>query len=154
MVRILGTLVQSLTDQMNELHPMAVRSTLLPLGRVFGSLASTAKFAASSTVAAVALSTLCVAPASAQGPGWTVNSTVTKLVVTANGGVNVRLSPELTGCNSQSGYGPNYASIYPSHPGINRMKADLLIAYLNGTPVALYLSDNTCTAVELILGGW
>lgn len=90
----------------------------------------------------------------AEGPGWTNNSTVKKLVVTANGGVNVLLSPPLTNCVSQSGYGPAFASIYPTHPGINRMKADLLAAYLNGAGVALYLGDNSCTVQEMILGGW
>lgn len=90
----------------------------------------------------------------AQGPGWTANSTVVKLVVTENGGINVRLSPELTGCVSQGGYGSIYASIYPDHAGIDRMKADLLAAYLNGSTVSLYLSDNTCRVGELLLGGW
>lgn len=93
-------------------------------------------------------------PAVAAGPGWTSNSTVTKLVITADGGVNVLLSPQLSGCVSQSGYGPNFASIYPTHPGVNRMKADLLVAYLNGTSVALYFTDNTCKVGEMILGGW
>ena len=93
-------------------------------------------------------------PALADGPGWTANSTVTKLVVTANGGVNVRLSPDLSGCVSQSGYGSTFASIYPTHPGINRIKADLLAAYLTGKPISLYLSDSSCTVVEMMLGGW
>jgi hypothetical protein len=104
-------------------------------------------------VAAATLAAL-TAPAFADGPGWTANSTVKKLVVTVDGGVNVRLSPELNNCVSNSGYGPYYASIYPSHPGINRIKADLLAAYMSGTPVALYLSDSTCKATEIILGGW
>lgn len=93
-------------------------------------------------------------PTHAAGPGWTGNSTVAKLVVTADGGVNVLLSPALTGCTSNSGYGPAFASIYPSHPGINRMKADLLAAYQTGGTVALYLTDSTCRVGELILGGW
>ncbi len=93
-------------------------------------------------------------PVVAAGPGWTANSTVKKLVVTVDGGVNVLLSPPLTGCTSQSGYGAAFASIYPSHPGINRMKADLLAAYLNGSTVALYLGDSTCRVLELILDGW
>jgi hypothetical protein len=93
-------------------------------------------------------------PVSAQGPGWTANSTVVKLVITNAGGINVRLSPELTGCVAQAGYGANFASVYPSHPGIDSIKADLLAAYVTGTQVALYLSDNTCTVGELILGGW
>jgi hypothetical protein len=81
-------------------------------------------------------------PAFAQGPGWTVPSTVADLVVTASGGTNVRLTPDLTGCEAQSGNGPVYASIYPTHPGITRIKADLLAAFTTGAQVALYLSDN------------
>lgn len=92
--------------------------------------------------------------ASASGPGWTPNSTVTKLVVTYDGGVNVQLNPPLAGCVSQSGYGPTFASIYVTHPGINRMKADLLAAYLNGGTVALYLTDSNCKVTEMVLGGW
>ena len=104
----------------------------------------------------LAAAVLLHAPSSAQaaGPGWTANSTVTKVVVTGDGGVNVHLSPALSGCTSNSGYGQAFASIYPSHPGINRMKADLLAAYLTGGTVALYLTDNTCRVGELILGGW
>jgi len=88
----------------------------------------------------------------AEGPGWNVKGTVTQLVVTIQGGVNVRLLPELVNCVSQSGYGPAFASIYPTHPGINRMKADLLVAYLSGKPVRLYFTDSSCTVGELILG--
>ena len=94
-----------------------------------------------------------IGSANAQGPGWTANSTVVRLVNTSNGGVNVRLSPDVVGCTSQSGYGPNYASIYPDHQGINRIKADLLYAYATGTPVSLYLDDSTCKVMEVILGG-
>jgi len=97
---------------------------------------------------------LSALPAIASGPGWTANSTVSKLVVTANGGINVLLSPSLGGCVPQSGYGPGFASIYPDHPGINRIKADLLVAYQTGGVVALYLSDNTCKITETMLGGW
>lgn len=93
-------------------------------------------------------------PAFAQGPGWTVNSTVVRIVDVSNGGVNIRLSPELTGCTSQSGYGATYASLYPSHPGLKNIKATLLMAYATGAPVAIYLSDNTCTISEVLLGGW
>jgi len=92
-------------------------------------------------------------PAFAQGPGWTEVSSVIQVINTSNGGVNVRLSPDLTGCISQSGYGSSIASIYPSHPGINRLKADLLVALTTGTKVMLYLSDNTCTVSEMRLGG-
>ena len=88
-------------------------------------------------------------PASAQ-TGWTVQSTVVHLVNTVNGGVNVYLSPTLTGCVSQSGYGSSYASIYPDHPGINRIKADLLVAMQTGQKVQLYLWDD-CKVVESIL---
>lgn len=96
-----------------------------------------------------------IAPAvQAAQKGWTSNSTIVTLAVTGDGGVNVRLSPELEGCVSNYGYGPTFASIYPSHPGINRMKADLLAAYLTGRTVALYLIDGTCRVDELILGGW
>lgn len=90
-------------------------------------------------------------PALAQGPGWTVKSTVIGIVNTANGGINVRLSPDLTNCVSQSGYGPKYASILPSHPGIDRMKADLLVAFVTGTSIALYLADSTCAVAEMNL---
>jgi len=93
-------------------------------------------------------------PALAEGPGWTNNSTIKKIVITIDGGVNVMLSPPLTGCAAQSGYGAAFASIYPTHPGINRIKADLLTAYLTGGVVALYLSDSTCKVAEMVLGGW
>jgi hypothetical protein len=93
-----------------------------------------------------------VRPAGAEGPGWVYNRTVVNLVNTANGGFNVRLSPELTACVSQSGYGSAYASVYPSHPGISRLKADLLVALVSGKPVSLYLNDNTCTVWETVLG--
>lgn len=94
---------------------------------------------------------LLALPVSAAGPGWTASSTVVELVNTASGGVNVRLSPELSGCVSQSGYGPLYASILPSHPGINRLKADLLVAFTTGSRVALYLGDSNCTVSEMRL---
>lgn len=90
----------------------------------------------------------------ADGPGWTVNSTVTKLVVTADGGINVRLSPDVQNCISQSGYGPHFVSVLPTHPGINRIKADLLAAYLNEKTVSMYLNDSSCTATEILHGGW
>jgi len=104
-------------------------------------------------VAAITLSLVVFSfPAYAEGPGWIYNATVVALVNTSNGGVNVRISPELTACVSQSGYGPHYASISPTHPSINRMKADLLAALLTGTPVSLYFGDSSCTVVEMIIG--
>jgi hypothetical protein len=93
-------------------------------------------------------------PALAQGPGWTAASTVTRLVVTSNGGINVRLSPELSGCVSQSGYGSQYASVMPAHPGLKEIYSGLLTAYVTGTPVALYLSAEDCTVGEIALGGF
>lgn len=90
------------------------------------------------------------ASAWAAGPGWTADSTVVKIVVTNSGGVNVRLSPEISGCTSQSGYGPAYASIYPDHPGIDRLHSSLLAAYISGKTVALYLSDDTCKVGEMV----
>lgn len=96
---------------------------------------------------------LCALPAFAQGPGWTANSVVTGIVDTSNGGVNVRLSPALTGCTSISGYGAAYASLYPDHPGLNRIKATLLTAYATQATIAIYLSDNTCRIAEVELGG-
>ena len=89
----------------------------------------------------------------AAGPGWVPNAKVVKIVVASNGGINVRLSPELSGCTSQSGYGPLYASVYPDHPGINRIHATLLAAYTADKPVAVYLSDSTCKVAEVELGG-
>lgn len=99
----------------------------------------------------IAVAVLASAPALAQGPGWTSVSTVVYVVNTANGGVNVYLSPVLTGCTSQSGYGPAYASIYPDHPGINRIKADLMIAFTTGARIQLYLGDSTCRVSETLL---
>lgn len=95
-----------------------------------------------------------ITTAVAQGPGWTVQSTVIRLVNTSNGGVNVRLTPDLTDCVSQSGYGPSYASVLPNHPGISRIKADLLVAFTTGTRVSLYLADANCTVGEMTLDGY
>jgi hypothetical protein len=100
---------------------------------------------------AAASALLLSLPAMAQGPGWSAVSTVVEIVDTANGGVNVRVSPDLTECVSQSGYGSHYASIYPNHPGINRIKAALLTAMAAGKTVSLYLNDNICTVVEMRL---
>jgi hypothetical protein len=104
-------------------------------------------------IVATFLLSIATMSAMAQGPGWTASSTVVTLIVTQTGGVNVRLSPELTGCTSQSGYGPRVASIYPNHPGIDRMKASLLAAQVSGTPVMLYLIDSDCTVGEMAFGG-
>ena len=87
----------------------------------------------------------------ADGPGWTAASEVKNLVVVANGGVNVQLSPPLSGCTSQSGYGQHYASVYPDHPGLNAFHSHLLAAKMSGKKVQIYLSDNTSRAVEMII---
>jgi len=85
--------------------------------------------------------------------GWITQAKVTKIVVTSSGGINVRITPELTSCTSQSGYGSRYASVYASHPGINRIHSTLLAAYMADKTVAIYLSDSTCTVLEVELGG-
>ena len=97
---------------------------------------------------AAAATVLLAVPAFAQGPGWTVPSTVIEVVNTVNGGMDVRLSPDLAGCTSQSNYGGAFASVYPSHAGIDRIKADVLVAFTTGAHIALYLSDATCTVGE------
>jgi hypothetical protein len=102
------------------------------------------------TVTTLALSR--VIPAIAEGPGWVYNVTINQIVDTAAGAINVRVSPSLISCVSQSGYGPTYASVYPSHPAVDRIKATLLTAYVSGIPVSLYFSDSTCTVAEVILG--
>jgi len=103
-------------------------------------------------VVAVLILVFSSVPVFAEGPGWVYNVTVTNIVDTAAGAIDVRVTPDLTSCVSQSGYGPHYASVYPSHPAINRIKATLLTAFLSGMPVSLYFSDNTCTVAEVILG--
>lgn len=85
--------------------------------------------------------------------GWITTAKVVKIVATANGGINIRISPELTGCTSQSGYGPSYASLYPDHPGKDKITSILLAAYMADKTVAVYLSDSTCKIAEVELGG-
>jgi len=100
----------------------------------------------------VVMSAGVISPAQADGPGWVQNRTVVNIVNTSNGGFNVRLSPDLTGCFSQSGYGLNYASVYPDHLALNRIKADFLVALATGKPISLYLVDANCKVGETILG--
>ena len=95
---------------------------------------------------------LWVLPAHATAPGWTPYSTVRQLVTTADGAINVMLLPMLSGCTSYGGYGGTFASVYPSHPAIKFIKADLLTAYATGTKVSLYLEDSTCRIREIRLG--
>jgi hypothetical protein len=89
----------------------------------------------------------------AAGPEWITYAKVTKVVVTANGGVNIALSPELSGCTSQSGYGPRYASLYPDHPGLDKIHSIVLAAFMANKPIAVWLSDSTCKIGEVELGG-
>jgi hypothetical protein len=77
-----------------------------------------------------------------------------KLITTQDGGLNIMLSPGLNNCVSNSGYGAQFASVYPSHPGIKSIHANLLTAYVTGQPVALYFSTSQCTVLEVAIGGW
>lgn len=85
----------------------------------------------------------------AEGPGWTGVREVVEVATIINGGINVRLSPELTGCNSQSGYGSHYASIFPDHAGLQLFQSNLLAAMMSGKKVSLYLQDSNCKATEM-----
>jgi hypothetical protein len=105
------------------------------------------------TLFLIALMTTSMSAAAIAEQGWITQAKITKIVVTSAGGINVRITPELTGCTSQSGYGARYASVYPSHPGIDKIHATLLTAYVADKTVALYLSDTTCKLVEVELGG-
>lgn len=78
----------------------------------------------------------------AEGPGWLEWSKVAQLVITSSGGVNISLEPSLTNCVSQAGYGPAFASIYPDHPGIDRIYSALLAASMSGKRVRFYLADD------------
>jgi hypothetical protein len=122
----------------------------------FFSRASCPSASGATFILAAALVCICATSASAGtgAIGWTQNSTVKKLVVTGDGGIDVLLSPALSGCVSHSNYGPAFASVLPSHPGLKQIKADLLTAFVTGTPIALYLGDTDCNVSETILGGW
>lgn len=85
----------------------------------------------------------------ASNAGWRNGSTIKKIVVTSNGGINVELEPALSGCVSQSGYGEKYASIYPSHPGIDKIHANLLAAAVSKQKVDFYFSDDSCKVLEI-----
>ncbi|MEY8215341.1 MAG: hypothetical protein RPR97_12785 [Colwellia sp.] len=85
--------------------------------------------------------------------GWTGEVEVTKIVVVANGGINVKVEPSLTGCDPQSGYPSSYAYVDPDHKGLNSIHSNLLAAYMSGKKVTLYLSDSTCKIGEMVLGG-
>ena len=97
------------------------------------------------------LSTAITSSVSAAEVGWVYNREVSQIVTVINGGINVRLIPELTGCVSQSGYGQHFASIYPSHPGKELFQSNLLAAMMSGKKVSLYFSDDKCTVTEMII---
>lgn len=103
-------------------------------------------------VTAAACASLISSSATAES-GWIVSAKVIRVVATMNGGINVRLSPELTNCVSQSGYGSAYASLYPTHPGKDKIASILLAVYLSEKTVAIYLTDTSCTIGEVELGG-
>jgi len=46
-----------------------------------------------------------------------------------------------------------YASLYPDHPGKDKITSILLAAYMADKTVAIYLSDSTCKIYEVELGG-
>ena len=85
--------------------------------------------------------------------GWIKQAKITKIVGVSNGGINVRITPELTGCTSQSGYGSRYASLYPDHKGKEEILSIMLAAYMADKTIAIYLSDDTCKILEVELGG-
>ena len=85
----------------------------------------------------------------ADGPGWTEYSEVEEIAAVVNGGVNIRLSPELSDCQPLSGYSQNYASVYPDHPGLSLFQSNLLAAMMSGQQVRLYLTDSTCKVTEM-----
>lgn len=89
----------------------------------------------------------------AAGPGWIHNVDVYRVVIVVNGGVNVRVSPDLDGCTSQSGYGLKYASVYPDHLGLDKIYSGLLAAQLSGKKISIYLADDTCKVGEVVIGG-
>lgn len=91
----------------------------------------------------------CSLFSNADGPGWTGARDVVEIVTVINGGINVKLSPDLSGCVSQSGYGAKYAYVKPDHPGLQIFQSNLLAAMMSGKKVSLYLGDDTCRATEM-----
>ena len=85
--------------------------------------------------------------------GWINQAKIIRIVGVVNGGINVRITPSLSGCTSQSGYGAAYASLYPGHAGKQEILSILLAAYMADKTVAIYLSDDTCKIGEVELGG-
>lgn len=93
-------------------------------------------------------------PSYAEGGRWVPLVKVEKIVVVMNGGINVRVTPGLTNCVSQSGYGAAYASVYPDHPGKDQILSVLLAAKMSDQPVGIWLSDDSCRIGEVVLGGF
>lgn len=74
-----------------------------------------------------------------------LNVTVTQRANTANGGFNIRVSPGLSSCVSQSGYGPwlrVHLSVSSRHQPDEG--GHLLVAFLTGTAMSLYFNDSSC----------
>jgi energy-converting hydrogenase Eha subunit B len=92
---------------------------------------------------------ICVPSAVA---GTWVHGQVASIVGLPNGGINVLMSPSLSGCVSQAGYGPAYASLLPSNLGKDRIATLILAAYMSNKPISLYFGDSTCTISEVELG--
>ncbi|GJL66567.1 MAG: hypothetical protein NPIRA05_15380 [Nitrospirales bacterium] len=100
------------------------------------------------------LFSMCVSsPSFAEGPGWRDASKITRLVVVASDGINIRLEDQLQNCTSISGFGAAFASVHPDHPGLDRIYALLLAAYVAQDEVQLYFSDETCKVTEVVIGG-
>lgn len=100
-------------------------------------------------IALIAQASFCFA----EGPGWYPATKVKRIVVIVNGGVNVKFENETKNCASLSGYGKRYASVYPEHPGLDRIHAILLAAYMADKEVQVHFADDTCKINEVVIGG-
>lgn len=90
---------------------------------------------------------------SAQEAGWFEASKIKRIVITTNGGINIKLVKSVSGCSSLSGYGGAYASVHPDHPGIERIYSLLLTAYIAEQEVQFHFADETCKINEVVIGG-
>ncbi|WP_419812111.1 hypothetical protein [Bacterioplanoides sp.] len=97
---------------------------------------------------------LIISSYSIANEGWNGPYAIDRIVVTAQGWVNVRfIDSTLSGCKPQSGYPGNYATLSKEHKGFQALNALLLSAYVSGKPVQVWLSDDTCTIGEAVIGG-
>lgn len=88
----------------------------------------------------------------AQGPGWVQNVKVIKIGTLIDGAIVVRVSPDMTDCNTLGGYGAPFGAVFSTHPGKANIQSILLAAYMADKPVSLYLENNTCKITEVVLG--